>query len=252
MEYRDVYTRDGVLRKPGVPKHAPVERGDFFRHVLVILKTADSPEPGKGEGMYIMQQRSLKARYYAGKWDATGGSVRSGESLKEAAVREVREELGLEQDAEDLVPAWEFIAEWGRGSGLLITVFGCRVRVPEHGIDFDQDFISTLDAISTDDVRQFVRDYIDTGNRLTEPLSGQPVLIANAHLMRKVMPENGYRQVAYGSVGGAGTLRCFRPEGVYIDVQGRRRRAPDTWVALFPDKLPGPAQALAPASYILD
>ena len=38
---------------------------------------------------------------------------------------------------EDLVPAWEFIAEWGRGSGLLITVFGCRVRVPEHGIAFD-------------------------------------------------------------------------------------------------------------------
>ena len=93
---------------------------------------------------------------------------------------------------------------------------------------------------------------LDTGNRLTEPLSGQPVLIANAHLMRKVMPENGYRQVGYGSMGGAGTLRCFRPEGVYIDVQGRRRRAPDTWVALFPDKLPGPAQALAPASYILD
>ena len=137
MEYRDVYTRDGVLRKTGVPKHAPVERGDFFQHVLVILKTADSPEPGKGEGTYIMQQRSLKARYYAGKWDATGGSVRSGESLKEAAVREVREELGLELDAEDLVPAWEFIAEWGRGSGLLITVFGCRVRVPEHGIAFD-------------------------------------------------------------------------------------------------------------------
>ena len=92
---------------------------------------------------------------------------------------------------------------------------------------------------------------VDTGNRLTEPLSGQPVLIANADLVRRILPVNGYRQVAYGSVGGAGTLKCFRPERIYIDIRGRRRRAPETWIALFPDRLPGPAQALAPASYIL-
>ena len=38
-------------------------------------------------------QRSLKAKYYAGMWDATGGSVKAGESPEEAAVREVKEEL---------------------------------------------------------------------------------------------------------------------------------------------------------------
>jgi len=92
---------------------------------------------------------------------------------------------------------------------------------------------------------------VDTGNRLTEPLSGQPVLIANADLVQKVLPETGFRRVSYGSVGGAGTLRCFRPGRVYIDVQGRRRRAPETWVALYPARLPGVVQALAPAAYVL-
>ena len=92
---------------------------------------------------------------------------------------------------------------------------------------------------------------IDTGNRLREPLSGQPVLIANVNLLRDVMPQTGFRQVAYGSLGGNGTLRCFRPDRVYIDVQGRRQRAPETWIALFPDRLPGPAQALAPAEFLL-
>lgn len=92
---------------------------------------------------------------------------------------------------------------------------------------------------------------IDTGNHLTEPLSGQPVLIANEGLLRDVLPERGFRVVPYGSVGGAGTLRCFRPDGVFIEVRGVHRRAPDTWIALFPDHLPGPAQALAPAEYIL-
>lgn len=93
---------------------------------------------------------------------------------------------------------------------------------------------------------------IDTGNRLTEPLSGQPVLIANARLLRNVLPDTGFREVAYGSVGGAGTLRCFRPDLIYIDANGRRRRAPDTWIAVFPSRLPGAFQALAPAEYIIE
>lgn len=91
---------------------------------------------------------------------------------------------------------------------------------------------------------------VDTGNRLTEPFSGQPVLIASAPLLRRVLPEAGYRQVAYGSLGGGGTLQCFRPERIYISQSGLRRRAPDSWVAVFPHRLPGPVQALAPAEFI--
>lgn len=92
--------------------------------------------------------------------------------------------------------------------------------------------------------------WIDTGNRLTEPLSGQPVLIASAPLVRAVLPERGYRLVAYGSVGGGGTLKCFRPDRLYIRSAGRRRAAPETWIAVFPGRLPGPAQALAPAEFM--
>ena len=99
--------------------------------------------------------------------------------------------------------------------------------------------------------KSVLRACIDTGNRLTEPLSGQPVLVASAHLLHDVLPDGGYRQVAYGSVGGAGTLRCFRPDDIFIDARGRRRRAPESWVAVFPERLPGPAQALAPAEYLL-
>lgn len=97
-----------------------------------------------------------------------------------------------------------------------------------------------------------LRACIDTGNRLTEPLSGQPVLIASARLIQGILPDAGFREVAYGSVGGMGTLKCFRPDRIYIDFDGDRRRAPDTWIAVFPARLPGPVQALAPAEYILE
>ena len=92
---------------------------------------------------------------------------------------------------------------------------------------------------------------VDTGNRLTEPLSGEPVLIASAKLVEGVLPARGYRQVCYGSVGGGGALACFRPEALYILQNGRRRRMPEAWIAVFPDRLPGAFQALAPAAFAL-
>ena len=92
---------------------------------------------------------------------------------------------------------------------------------------------------------------IDTGNRLREPLSGQPVLIVRDARVRSILPSSGYRQVAFGSVGGGGTLRCFRPDRLTLEVGPRVRRVPDAWIAIFPGRLPGGVEALAPAEFIL-
>ena len=90
---------------------------------------------------------------------------------------------------------------------------------------------------------------IDTGNRLREPLSGLPVLIAEAALLRDVLPEGGYRTLAFGGVGGEGRMACFRPGAVWIERGGRRRRAPEVWIAVSPGPLPGLCQALAPPEF---
>ena len=101
------------------------------------MKTADSPETGEGEGQYIVQQRSLKAKYYAGKWDMTGGAVMAGETPEVAAVREVKEELDITVPADELKLGFENIVDWDDGTGLLVSVFMCRVEVPEGGFKFD-------------------------------------------------------------------------------------------------------------------
>ena len=160
-EYREVFTRDGVSQGRIVPKHAPVNEGDYFKQILVILKTKDSPAPGEGVGKYIMQQRSLKARYYAGMWDATGGSVKAGETPEEAAVREVKEELGIDITVKDLVPAWNFIAEWNTGTGLLFSVFGCRAEVPTEGFHFDKREVNDVKIASFDEFFKCMMDHND-------------------------------------------------------------------------------------------
>lgn len=92
---------------------------------------------------------------------------------------------------------------------------------------------------------------IDTGNRLIEPISGLPVLIAESGLLKGVLPQDGWRLLRYGALGGCGQLACFHPSEVWILDSGRRRRAPDIWIAVSPEPLPGAARALAPCEFAM-
>ena len=90
---------------------------------------------------------------------------------------------------------------------------------------------------------------IDTGNRLREPFSGLPVLIAEASLVEGIVPKKGVRRIGYGTLGGKGDMKCFRPDGVWIIFDGIRRRASDVWVAVSHSPLPGSCRAIAPCEF---
>lgn len=98
------------------------------------------------------------------------------------------------------------------------------------------------------------RALIDTGNRLREPVSGLPVLIAAAELLdplltHQPMSKLSCRKIPFGALGGRGTLQCFRPDHVLIRRGDRFIRAPEVWIAVYPGIIPGPADALAPPSF---
>ena len=92
---------------------------------------------------------------------------------------------------------------------------------------------------------------IDTGNRLREPRSGLPVLIAEASLLMELLPGDGYRVLSFGALGGEGHMACFKPSAVWIEGGRRRRRAPEVWVAASTEPLPGLYRALAPPEFAL-
>lgn len=92
---------------------------------------------------------------------------------------------------------------------------------------------------------------VDTGNQLREPISGLPVLIAEAGLLKGAIPATGCRVLRYGAVGSEGMMTCFRPTSVWIESGLRLKRAPDTWIGVSPDPLPGVFRALAPSVYAL-
>lgn len=148
MELVDVFLKDGTPTGRVVEKHAPKLPGDYYRHTILIMKCEDSPLPGQGEGRYIMQQRSLKARYSPGKWDVTGGGVTAGETPEEAAVREAKEEVGIDADVKELKLYHQYRMDWENDNGLIVYVYACRVKIPESGLTWNEREVNDVKITS--------------------------------------------------------------------------------------------------------
>ena len=71
-----------------------------------------------GGGAFLLCRRAAKLRRHAGQWALPGGRLDAGETPVDAAVREVREELGLNLGSEDVL-GW--LDDYPTRSGFVIT-----------------------------------------------------------------------------------------------------------------------------------
>ncbi len=62
--------------------------GDYHLTVLGVIRHTD--------GRYLITKRAADKSWAAGWWEVSGGGVMAGESSKQAVLREVREETGLD------------------------------------------------------------------------------------------------------------------------------------------------------------
>jgi 8-oxo-dGTP diphosphatase len=88
-----------------------------------------------GAGRFLLVLRSRPPE--AGRWTVPGGRVEAGESLEEAAVREVREETGI--DIRVLREAWSFELHHGDTvfeiHDFLADAVGGRLRAGDDAAD---------------------------------------------------------------------------------------------------------------------
>jgi isopentenyldiphosphate isomerase len=88
IELIDVLTPDGRPTGARKPKEAVHRDGDWHRAAHVWIVAAD--------GRVLVQRRSERKENNPGLWDVSAaGHLSAGESAVDAALREVREELGL-------------------------------------------------------------------------------------------------------------------------------------------------------------
>lgn len=104
IEKLDVYNskkeRTGKIieRMPGVT----LEKGEYIISVQCWIVNL--------HGKILLTQRSMN-KSHGGMWEPTGGLVKSGESSKEGIKRELREEIGLEIDDENIKLIKEIVEE---------------------------------------------------------------------------------------------------------------------------------------------
>ncbi|MFV2117544.1 (deoxy)nucleoside triphosphate pyrophosphohydrolase [Streptomyces sp. Act-28] len=83
----------------------------------------------------------------AGRWELPGGKVEPGESPREALVRELREELGIETEPVERVPG-----TWPLGRGHVLHVWTARVLSGEPRPLQDHDALRWLSHAEWDTV----------------------------------------------------------------------------------------------------
>lgn len=88
MELWDVYDKD--RRKTGRfhERGTPLCDGEYHLVIHIWVRNA--------EGKFLITKRDAEKEPFPGLWECTGGSALAGETSEEAALRETREETGLD------------------------------------------------------------------------------------------------------------------------------------------------------------
>ncbi|MBN2508709.1 MAG: NUDIX domain-containing protein [Spirochaetales bacterium] len=120
-------------------------------HVLVVNR----------QGRVLVQKRSMNKDVQPGKWDTSvGGHLNAGESYEDAAVRESREELGLE--VESPLMMYEYLltnsveSEWVRS--YCVCTDGPFSPCP---VEIDDISFLSLTQISNDDPGRYTPNFIE-------------------------------------------------------------------------------------------
>lgn len=92
-EYLDVRDYDGNKMGIVVERGKHSHEGWWYLCVHVYIMTPD--------GRFLIQRRAMTKQYFPGIWDITCGAALSGEDSIDAAIRETKEELGIDVSSFD-------------------------------------------------------------------------------------------------------------------------------------------------------
>ena len=84
------------------------------------------------DGKYLLIQEKQPKAY--GKWNLPAGKVDAGESLEQAAVREAKEECGLDVELVDYLPVIHTESAWPVLHAYSAKIIGGEIHFPENEI----------------------------------------------------------------------------------------------------------------------
>jgi len=103
------------------------------------------------EGNVLLQKRSKNINLYPGLWDCSGGHVDVGETYTEAGTREIKEELGIVADVEEIAEATHF-------ENTFLAI--CLTKIRRSGeITIDQNEVEDFKWVSVEELQQGLKEH---------------------------------------------------------------------------------------------
>jgi 8-oxo-dGTP pyrophosphatase MutT (NUDIX family) len=90
--------------------------GDLKRAAVALTLTA--ADDGSGQTAFLLTRRAASLRAHSGQWALPGGRLDPGETLEEAALRELSEEVGLDLSTSEILGVLD---DYPTRSGYVIT-----------------------------------------------------------------------------------------------------------------------------------
>lgn len=163
IEKIDVYNKNKertgkiVLRERG----ASLAKGEFIISITAWVVNK--------EGKILMTQRRLD-KVKGGMWEPTTGLVVSGESSEEGALRELKEEIGLELDEKDIILIKEIVEERDDLS-FFRDIYLVNKEIPIEEIKFSDGEVINAKYVTIDEFNNMIKngethEWVDYFNEL--------------------------------------------------------------------------------------
>lgn len=149
IEYWDVYDKNRVFQNRTVARGLPFKEGEYYVCCEIWFTNSN------GEMLITQRNPNKKA---GGLWEFIGGGVLAGETTSKAAVREVKEEIGIDITENELNYIYEY-----KHKNYFMDIYSVNKDFDVSNIELDENetvnakWISRQDLQETIDSGEFVR-----------------------------------------------------------------------------------------------
>ncbi len=100
---------------------------------------------------FLIQKRSANKKIYPNKWSQTGGAVDSGETSLQGAIREVKEELGIDINQEKM----EFMLSFKRKHGF-VDVWLVKQNVDLKDVVLQKEEVAEVKWVTKEELEKMI------------------------------------------------------------------------------------------------
>ena len=156
MEYLDLYyIENDKLTGETMVRGGEVPEGRYFNVVICYM------ENSKGE--FLIQRASIQKGH---KYSSTGGHVQAGQTLKEAMVREIKEEIGIDVSEDEL----EFKGRWLKNNVVMCNAYYMKRDININECKLQEEEVESVFWKTKEEIEEMIKndEFFETGAKLFE------------------------------------------------------------------------------------